>query len=120
MCAWTVITVFSILHKEELLDVDGGGSILAVGYTYASAKGSLEGGGQDPSPIEDSTLESLELAFNWDALYLRKVAPIGAMICTGSNAGKFFNPKSKRILWIKTRKNKPRDLAILLWTSTSE
>ena len=73
-----------------------------------------------PRSITYRRLYSRELAFNWDALCLRKVAPIGAMICTSSNAGKFFNPKSKIILWIKTRKNKPWDLAILLWTSTSE
>ena len=54
----------NIARKEELLDVDGGGSTVAMGSTYASAKGSLEEGGRDASPIEDSTLGCLELAFN--------------------------------------------------------
>ena len=110
-----VITVSSVLRKEESPDVDGGGSTVAVGYTYASAEGSPKGGGLDASPVEDSTLGCLELAFNWAALCLRKVAPIGPMICTGSNAGKSSKPKSNRILWIKTGKNKPWDLALLLW-----
>ena len=54
----------NIARKEELLDVDGGGSTVAMGSTYASAKGSLEEGGRDASPVEDSTLGRLKLAFN--------------------------------------------------------
>ena len=37
-----------------------------------------------------------------------------------SDVGKSSKPKSKRILLIKTEKNKPWDLALLLRTSTSE
>ena len=54
----------NIARKEESLDVNGGGSTAVVGSTYASAEGSPEGGGQDASPVEDSTLGRLELAFN--------------------------------------------------------
>ena len=54
----------NLAHKEELVDVDGGGSTTAVGFTYASAKGSPEGGGRDASPIDDLTRGRLELAFN--------------------------------------------------------
>ena len=54
-----VITVSSMARKEESLDVDGGGSIAAVGSTYSSAVGSPDG-----SPIEDYTLGHLELSFN--------------------------------------------------------
>ena len=36
---------------------------------------------------ESSTLGRLELAFIWAALYLRKVAPMGAMIWTNSDSG---------------------------------
>ena len=36
--------------------------------------------------MEDSTLGCLELTFIWAAFCLRKVAPMGAIICTGSNA----------------------------------
>ena len=117
--AWTVMIVSSILHKEESLDEDGGGSTTAVGSIYVTTEGSPDGG-LDAAPVEDSTLGHLELAFNWAALCLRKVAPIGAMIWTGSNAGKSSKPKSKRILWIKTKKKRPWDFALLLWTSTRE
>ena len=54
----------NVARKEELLDVDGGGSTVAMGSTYASAKGSPEEGGRDASPVEDSTLGRLKLAFN--------------------------------------------------------
>ena len=37
-----------------------------------------------------------------------------------SDVGKSSKPKSKRILLIKTEKNKPWDLELLLWTSTTE
>ena len=47
--------VIHIARKEESLDVDGGGSTTAVGSTYASAEGSIEGGGRDASLVEDST-----------------------------------------------------------------
>ena len=73
--------------KEESLDVDGGGSRAVVGSTYVLTEGLLDGGGLHASPIEDSTLGRLELAFNRVALCLRKVAPIGAIICTGSEVG---------------------------------
>ena len=43
--AWTSITVSSMLYKEESPNVDGGGSIVAVGFTYISAEGSPDEGG---------------------------------------------------------------------------
>ena len=109
-----------MLCKDELLDEEGGGPTAAVGSTYSSAVGSLEVRGLDASPMEDSTLERLELAFNWAALCLRNVAPIRAMIWISSDAGKSSKPKSKRILWIKTGKKRQWDFALLLWTSTSD
>ena len=51
-------------RKEKSLDVDGGGSIAAVGSTYSSTVGLPDGGGLDASPVEDSTLGHLELSFN--------------------------------------------------------
>ena len=45
---------------------------------------------------------------------------MGAMTCMSSDTGKSSKPKSKGILWIKTRKNKPLDFALLLLTSTRE
>ena len=88
-----IIIEFSILRKEESPDVDGGGSTVAIESTYALAEGSPKGGGPDASPVEDSTLGRLELAFSRAALCLRKVAPIGAMTCMGSDAGKSSKPK---------------------------
>ena len=93
---------------------------VVMGSTKSSAIGSPEGGALDASPVEDSTQGRLELAFNWAALCLSKMAPIGAMIRIGSNARKSTKPKSNRILWMKTGKNKPWDLALLLWTSIRE
>ena len=106
------------IDKDD--DVDGGGSTAAVASTKSSVVGSPKGGARDVSPVEDSTQGHLELAFNWAALCLRNVAPMGAMICTGLDAGKSSKPKSKKILRMKSEKNKPWDFALLLWTSTSE
>ena len=100
-CAnWIVSTIFNI-DLVEAVDVGGAGSTAAVGSTYSSAGGSPDGGPLDASPVEDLTLGRLELAFNWVALCLRKVAPMGDMIWTGLEAGKSSKPKSWRILWIK-------------------
>ena len=62
--AWTVKTISNIARKEEVLDVDGGGSTAAVGSTKSSAVGSPKGEALDASPVEDSTRGRLELAFN--------------------------------------------------------
>ena len=54
----------NIARKEKSPDVDSGGSTAVVGSTYTSAKESLEEGARDASPVEESTLGCLELAFN--------------------------------------------------------
>ena len=110
----------SIIRIDEENDVDGGGSTTAVGSIKSSVIGSPQGGALDAWPVENSTRRRLDLAFNWATLCLRKVAPIGGMIWTGLDEGKSFKPKSNRILWMKTEKHKPWDLALLLWTSTIE
>ena len=56
-----VIIVSNMLRIEASLEEDGGGSTAEVGSTYASAKGSLEGGRD--APVEDSTLGHLKIAF---------------------------------------------------------
>ena len=56
----------------------------------------------------------LELAFNEVALCLRKVTPMGAMICTGLDVGKSSKPKCNKILWIKIGKKRPCNLELLL------
>ena len=77
--------------------VEGGGSTVAMGLTNSLVVGSPEEGGWDATPEEDSTRGCLELAFIWVALCLRKVAPIGAIMCTGSDAGKSSKPKCNKI-----------------------
>ena len=56
--------VSSMVRIEEDDDVDGGGSTTAVGSTNSSTVGSLVEGPLDASPVEDSTLGHLELAFS--------------------------------------------------------
>ena len=58
-----VMIVSSILYKEASLEEEGGGLTMVVGSTNTSAEGSLDEGGRDASPMEDSTLGHLELAF---------------------------------------------------------
>ena len=97
--------------------VEGGGSTTAVRSTYFLAMGSPEeGGGGSATPEEDSTLGRLKLAFIWVTLYLRNVAPMGAIMCTGSEAGNSSNPRCNKIRWIKTRKKRPYAVELLLWT----
>ena len=63
-CAtWTVITISSKLRIEESLDEEGGGLTAAVGSIYSLAVLLPERGGLDASPVEDSSLGCLELAF---------------------------------------------------------
>ena len=57
------MTVSNILRMDESPEVEGGGSIAAVGSTNSSAEGSPEEGGRDASLVEYSTLGRLELAF---------------------------------------------------------
>ena len=100
------MTVSNIFRMLESLEVEGGGSTAAAGSTNSSTVGSPEEGGWDATPEKDSTRGCLELAFIWAALCLRKVAPIGAIMCTGSNAGKSFKPKCNKIRWMKTGKKR--------------
>ena len=55
--------VSNILQMLESPEVEGAGSIVTVGSTNSSAIGSLEEGGWDATPKEDSTQGCLELAF---------------------------------------------------------
>ena len=57
------MTVSNILQMDESLEEEVGGSIAVVGSINSSAEGLPEKGGQDASPMEDSTLGRLELAF---------------------------------------------------------
>ena len=53
-----------MLRKDESLNEEDGGSTAAIGFTYSSVVGSSEEEGLDASPVENSTLGCLELAFN--------------------------------------------------------
>ena len=57
------MTVSNILRREASLDEEGGGLTAVVGSKNSSIEGSLDGGGRDASPVEDSTLGRLELSF---------------------------------------------------------
>ena len=87
------MVVFSILRKKASLEKEvGGGSTTAVGLTYSAAIGSPEEGRGGGALEEDSTLGHLELAF-----CRRKVAPIGAIMCTSLEAGNLSKPKCNKI-----------------------
>ena len=72
----------------ESSEVEGGEAVAAVSSMNSSATGSSEegGGGGEGALKEGSTLGRLELARISAALCLRNVAPMGAIICTGSDA----------------------------------
>jgi len=118
--AWTIMIVSNILRMLESPEVEGGGLTTAIGSTYSSIVGSLKKGGGGATLKEDSIWGRLELALIWVALCLRKVAPMGAIKCTGSETGKSSKPKCNKIWWIKIRKNRPCAVKLLLWTSTKD
>ena len=109
---------------SESYEVGGGGtstaSALAAWSTSSSVVASPveEGGGG--ATLEGSSLGHLELALKWAALYLRKMAPMRAIMCTGSDTGNSTKPRCKRIQWIKTGKNKAWAVELLLCTSIKE
>ena len=57
------MTISNMLRMEASPDEEGRGSTAIVGSTNSLADESLEGGGGDASPVEDSTLGCLELSF---------------------------------------------------------
>ena len=50
---------------------------------------------------DDAPLGCVEPTLKWVALYLRKVAPMRAIIWTGSPTGKSSRPRNNKILWMK-------------------
>ena len=77
-------------------------------------------GGGGATPEEDSTWGRLELALIWVALCLRKVAPMEAIMCTGSEARNSSKPRCNKIWCIKTGKKRPCAIELLLWISTKD
>ena len=105
--AWTVLAVSNIRQISESFEVEGGGvAAVAAGSTDSLAVVSPVEEGRGGATSEDSTLGHLELALIWVALFLRKVASIGAIIWTGSDVGNSSNPRCNKIQWIKTGKKR--------------
>ena len=94
-----VMTVSNIWQMLESSEVEGGGEAAAVRSTNSSAVGLPEegGGGGGATPEEDSTLGRSELALIWVALCLRNVAPMGTIMCTGSEARNSSKPRCNKI-----------------------
>ena len=101
--AWTVMIVSNVRRMSKSSKVEDGGTTptaAPTGSTDASPEVvPIEGGGVVP---EGSTQRHLEFSLIWAALYLRQVVPMGAIMCTGSEAGKSSKPKNKKNLWMKT------------------
>ena len=68
--------------------------------------------------LNSRTFRALSLI--WAALCPRKVAPMEAIMCTCSEAGKSSNLKNNKILWMKTWWNRTWAVEELLWTSFKE
>ena len=96
----------------ESSEVEGGGSTAAVGSTNAFEVGSLEEGGG--ALEEDSALGRWRLALIWAAFCRRKVALMGAMMCTRLDAGNSSKPRCNKIRWIKRGKNRPWAVELIL------
>ena len=84
----------------ESSEVEGGGTSVVVASAAGSTSSSVvvspvEEGGGGGATLEVSTLERLELALIWVAFCLREVAPMGAMIWIGSDAGNSINQDAK-------------------------
>ena len=120
--AWMVMTVSKVWRMSKSFEVDGKGILAAVAPT-----GSVdalpevvpieEGGGAVPKGL---TQGHLKLSLIWAALCLRKVAPMGEIMCTSSEVGKSSKPKNNKILWMKTRWKRAWAVEELLWTSFKE
>ena len=114
------MTVSNIRWMSKSSKVEGGETVVATGSTDSTAVVSpVEEGGGGATP-KVSTLGRLELALIWATFYLRNVAPIGAIIWIGSEAGNSSNRRCKRIRWIKTGKKGAWAVELLRWTSIKE
>ena len=116
--AWTVNTWSNVRQMSELSEVVGGGTS-AVAPDVSAASAPVKKGRGWTTP-EDAPLVSEGSTLKWAALYLRKVAPMGAIIWTGSPAGKSSWPRNNKILWMKIGWISVCPTAELLWTSFKE
>ena len=96
--AWMVMIVSNVRWMSKSFEVDGGGIVVAAAPTGSTGDSPKvvpieEGGGVVP---EGSTRRHLELSLIWAALCLRQVVPMGAIMCTGSEARKSSKPKNKK------------------------
>ena len=100
--------------------VSGGTSASVVAAPDASTVSALveeEGGGTTP---DDAPLECKGPTLKWVALCLRKVAPMRAMIWTGSPAVKSSRSRNNKILWMKIGWIRAWATVELLWISFKE
>ena len=117
------MTVSNLRRMSKSFEVEGGGTASAatpIGSTNASLEVVPVEEGRGGAVLEGSTLGHLKLSLIWVALCLRKVAPMGATMCTGSKVGKSSNPKNNKILWMKIGWKRVWAVDKLLWTSFKE
>ena len=119
--AWTVMTWSNVHQMSESTEVVGGGTSTSTSAAPdASAVSTpVEEGGGGTTP-NDAPLGRVRSTLKWAALYLRKVAPMGAIIWTGSPAGKSSRPRNNKILWMEIGWIRAWATAELLWTSFKE
>ena len=119
--AWTIKTLSNVRQMSESSEVVGGGtSTSAVAASDVSAAvAPVEEGGGGTTP-KDAPLECEGSTLKWAALYLRKVAPMGATTWMGSPKGKSARPRNNKILWMKIGWISACLTAKLLWTLFKE
>ena len=84
---------------SESSEVVSGGTLAAASNALAVSAPVEEGGGG--TTPEDAPLGHEGSTLKWAALYLRKVAPMGAITRTGSPKWKSAKPRNNKILWMK-------------------
>ena len=119
--AWMVKTWSNVRQMSESSEVVGGGTSASTApppNTSAISAPVKEGGGG--TVPEDTPLARVKPTLKWAALYLRNVAPMGAITWMGSPAGKSTRPRNNKILWMKIGWIRAWATTELLWTSFKE
>ena len=89
---WMVKTWSNIRQMSESFEVVGRGTLAPTTPDTSVVSVPVEEGGGGTTP-DDAPLGRVGPTLKWAALCLRKVAPIGAIIWTGSPAGKSSRPR---------------------------
>ena len=119
--AWTVKTWSNVRRMFESSKVVGGetSSSATAPSNASTVSVSVEEGRGGTTP-DDAPLGLEGPTLKWVALCLKKVAPMGAMIWTGSSAGKSSRLRNNKILWMKIGWIRAWATAEFLWTSFKE